>query len=60
MVIPGFNLAISDYRRNRRTLLLLTAAAGLLIVLLAGQLLFWGAQRRANRDVEARLVGMET
>lgn len=60
MVIPGFNLATSDYRRNRRALLLLTAAAGLLIALLAGQLVFWGAQRRANRDVEARLAGMET
>ena len=60
MVISGFNLAASDYHRNRRTLLLLTAAAALLIVLLAGQLFVWGAQRRANRAVEARLAGMET
>ena len=60
MVISGFNLAASDYRRNRRSLLLLTAAAGLLILLLAGQLIFWSAQRRANQAVEARLAGMET
>ncbi len=60
MVIPGFNLATSDYRRNRRTLVFVTTAAGLLIVLLAGQLVYCGAQRQANRDVEARLAGMET
>jgi len=60
MVIAGFNLAAADYTRNRRTLLLLTAAAALLIALLAGQLLVWGAQRRANLAVEARLAGMET
>jgi hypothetical protein len=60
MVIAGFNLAAADYPRNRRTLLLLTAAAALLIALLAGQLLVWGAQRRANLAVEARLAGMET
>lgn len=59
MVITGFNLAASDYRRYRRTLLLLTAATTLLILLLAGQLLVWGAQRRANQAVEARLAGME-
>ena len=59
MVISGFNLATADYRRNRRTLSLLTGAAGLLILLLAGQLIFWGAQRRANQTVEARLAGME-
>lgn len=60
MVIPGFNLATSDYRRNRRTLRLLVAASSLLIMLLAGQLVFWEAQRRANRDVESRLAAMET
>jgi hypothetical protein len=60
MVISGFNLAVSDYHRNRRTLLLLTAATTLLIVVLAGQLVVWGAQRRANRAVEARLAEMET
>jgi Fimbrial assembly protein (PilN) len=60
MVITGFNLAASDYRRNRRTLLLLAAATTLLILLVAGQLLIWGAQRRANQAVEARLAGMET
>ncbi len=60
MVISGFNLTASDYHRNRRTLLLLTAATSLLVVLLAGQLIVWGAQRRANRAVEARLTGMET
>lgn len=59
MMIQGFNLAATDYRRNRRTLLLLTAAAALLIVLLAGQLVVWGAQRRANRSVESRLADME-
>ncbi len=59
MVIQGFNLAAADYRRNRRTLRLLTAAAVLLIVLLAAQLLVWGAQRRSNRAVEARLTDME-
>ncbi len=43
MVITGFNLAASDYRRNRRTLLALTGATALLILLLAGQILVWGA-----------------
>lgn len=60
MVITGFNLAASDYRRSRRTLLVLTAVTALLILLLAGQMLFWGAQRRANQAVETRLSGMET
>ena len=59
-MIAGFNLAAADYRRNWWSLLLLTAAVGLLILLLAGQLIFWSAQRRANRAVEARLAGMET
>lgn len=59
MVIAGFNLAVADYRRNRRTLRMLAAATALLTVILAGQLLVWGAQRRTNQGVEARLAGME-
>ena len=60
MVITGFNLATSDYRRNRRTLARLTVAAGLLALLLAGQLLVWASQRRANQGVEGRLAAMES
>jgi len=59
MVITGFNLSASDFRRNRRTLLLVTAASAVLILVLVGQLLVWVAQRRANQAVEARLAGME-
>ena len=60
MVITGFNLAASDYRRGRRTLMRLTLASALLVLLLAGQLFVWASQRRANQDVEGRLADMES
>ena len=59
MVIAGFNLAASDYRRHRRTLARLAVAGAFLLVLLTGQLVVWASQRRANQDVEGRLANME-
>jgi hypothetical protein len=59
MVITGFNLAATDYRRHRRRFLTLVAACALLVLALAAQLILWTTQRRENQAVEARLAVME-
>jgi Tfp pilus assembly protein PilN len=59
MVIVGFNLATSNYRRNRHALLLLCATGLVLTVLLAAQLFAWLGQRRENQGVETRLAAAE-
>jgi Tfp pilus assembly protein PilN len=58
MVITGFNLATSNYRRTKRTLLVLGVASAVLFLVLAVQLVVWFAQHRENRAVKARLATM--
>lgn len=59
MLISGFNLAVSDYRRGRRELFLAVAVVAALALLLAGQIALWAADRREGRAVAARLAQME-
>jgi Tfp pilus assembly protein PilN len=59
MLIPGFNLATSNYRKTRRELLLATAAVVSLTVLLVGQVALWAAGRQERREVGERLGRME-
>ena len=55
MVIAGFNLASSDFRRSQRRVVFAVATGAILILALAIQLAVWSAQRREVRVVEARL-----
>jgi hypothetical protein len=59
MVIAGFNLASSDFRRSRRRVVFAVATGAILVVVLAIQLAVWSAQRREAQVVEARLSEME-
>lgn len=59
MLISGFNLAASDYRRGRRELVLAAALVAALALLLAGQIALWAAGRQESRAVASRLAGME-
>lgn len=59
MLISGFNLAASDYRRGRRELFLAAAVVAALALLLAGQIALWAAGRREGRSVASRLAQME-
>jgi len=59
MVIAGFNLASSDFRRSRRRVVFAVATGASLILVLAIQLVVWSAQRREAQVVEARLGEME-
>ena len=46
MLIPGFNLAASNYRRSRREVILGAGVVAALSLLLVGQLALWAALRR--------------
>lgn len=46
MLIPGFNLAASNYRRSRREVILAAGMVAALSLLLVGQLALWAALRR--------------
>jgi len=59
MVIAGFNLASSDFRRSRRRVVFAVATGASLILVLAIQLVVWSAQRHEAQVVEARLGEME-
>lgn len=59
MVIAGFNLASSDFRRSQRRVIVAVATGAILILALAIQLAVWSVQRREAQVVEARLGEME-
>lgn len=59
MLISGFNLAASDYRRSRRQVILATGVVVALGLLLLGQLALWTAVRREGRAIGERLLRME-
>jgi len=59
MLILGFNLASSDYRRSRRTALLLGCLVAGLLALLIVQVVSWIAVRREGSDVARRLDVMQ-
>lgn len=59
MLIPGFNLATSNYRKTRRELLLASGVVVSLTVLLVGQVALWAAGRQERREIGERLARME-
>lgn len=58
-MIPGFNLAGTDYRRARRDVALGACAVAVLGLLLLGQIVFWAAGRAEREAVALRLTRME-
>jgi Tfp pilus assembly protein PilN len=59
MLISGFNLAASNYRRSRREVILATSAVAALTLLLLGQIALWGVGRREGQGIGDRLARME-
>jgi Tfp pilus assembly protein PilN len=59
MLISGFNLAATDYRRSRRQLILPAVAAAILVLLLLGQVVVWVKLHREAQAVAPRLAKME-
>lgn len=59
MLISGFNLAASDYRRSRRELLLAAVVVAVLAILLAGQVALWAVGSQEGRAIAARFAQME-
>ena len=60
MLIAGFNLASSDYRRSRRTALLLGCLVTGLLALLIVQVVIWIAIHREGSADALRLDGMQS
>jgi len=60
MLIGGFNLAASDYRRSRRTTLLLSGLIAGLLVLLIVQAVSWIVIRREDSSGARRLDALQT
>jgi Tfp pilus assembly protein PilN len=59
MLIVGFNLASSDYRRSRRTALVLGGLVAVLVVLLALQVASWNSLRGQGAAVAVQLGAMQ-
>ena len=59
MLIVGFNLASTNYRRARRDVILGVAAVALLGLLFAGQITTWAMGRREQGAIGVRLAKME-
>jgi Tfp pilus assembly protein PilN len=59
MLIVGFNLASTNYRRARRDVILGACAVAVLGLLLAGQVAVWAAGRHEREAVALRLARME-
>ena len=59
MLITGFNLARTNYRRARRNLVLGAGAVAVLVLLLLGQIVFWAAGRGERQAMAQRLARME-
>jgi Tfp pilus assembly protein PilN len=59
MLISGFNLASTNYRRARRDLILSLCAVTALSLLLVGQIAMWAAGRGERWAVAQRLARME-
>lgn len=59
MLISGFNLASTNYRRARRDVILRTCAVVALSLLLVGQIAVWAAGRHEREAVALRLARME-
>lgn len=59
MLISGFNLASTNYRRARRDLVLTACGVMVLGLLLAGQIAMWAAGRGEREAVAGRLARME-
>lgn len=59
MLISGFNLASTNYRRAQRDLILSLCAVTALSLLLVGQITMWAAGRGERKAVAQRLAGME-
>jgi len=59
MLIVGFNLAGTNYRRVRRDVILGACAVAVLGLLLAGQVAMWAAGRGERAAIALRLARME-
>ena len=59
MLISGFNLASTNYRRSRQDMVLATALVAALAILLVTQLAVWGKARRVEQVLAGRLAHME-
>lgn len=59
MLISGFNLASTNYRRSRQEMILAISAVAALALLLVGQVALWTAGRREEQAAAARLARME-
>jgi Tfp pilus assembly protein PilN len=59
MLMRGFNLASTDYRRARRRAALLAAGIAGLAILLVAQVGLWAGLHRENRTTGARLAEMD-
>jgi Tfp pilus assembly protein PilN len=59
MLIPGFNLSGTDYRRARREVVLSLCVVGILGLFLAGQIALWSAGRGERAAIADRLARME-
>jgi len=59
MLIVGFNLAGTNYRRGRRDVILGACAVAVLGLLLAGQIAVWAAGRGERAAIALRLARME-
>jgi Tfp pilus assembly protein PilN len=59
MLIVGFNLASTNYRRARRDVILGACAVAVLGLLLAGQVAMWAAGRGERAAIALRLARME-
>ncbi len=59
MVIRGFNLATSDYRRVRHQSWLASAAAGVLALVLLGQAAYWAVLRHQTSGLQTRVAAVE-
>ena len=59
MLITGFNLASTNYRRARRDLVLSACTVGALVLLLVGQFGVWATGRGERQAMAQRLARME-
>ncbi len=59
MLITGFNLASTNYRRARRDLLLSICTVAVLGLLLVGQITMWAAGRNERKALAQSLASME-
>jgi hypothetical protein len=59
MVMQGFNLSSTDYRRGRRRSRILAGSALFLLLLLAGQLGLWADMRRETQATGGRLASVD-